>query len=228
MIEINLLPESRKTSPGTPIPYLIIVLVAVAGLTAEVGIGAYLWYQRRDLLQEKENLQNRKESLQPAVDKYKTLKAEIEQLKKRRDVLENIKPKTIKERYRWSKSVDHLFTVVEHSPGVWLVNLDGTTDVQRGGRRNRGPSRGEITHKLEFEARAAGDLTGLTKFEERIKRRLLEKEGVYTRLRNKWRDYKKGEAGEDEYVEDVFWAARYVLENHKKPSQQKGGGPGSP
>lgn len=208
MLKVNLLPPERRQREGTPLPRFIILLVGVALISSEVAVGAWGYIKWQNLVEEKTSLQEEKGRLQKSVDKFEELKKQISRLKKRKEVLNEIRPPGKKEKYQWSYSLDQLFTVIDQSPGVWISNLKG----QMGDRGGQGAG---ASLSLSFQTKAAKPLGRLTNFQKLMKRRLIEGERVFTNLERVWRSYNEGEEQEQD-VKRGFWQAQYTLKRAKK------------
>lgn len=204
MLKVNLLPEDRRQRERTPLPRFIVLLVGVAIITSELAICGYGYMQWQTLLSEKERLQSRVKELQPKVETFNKLKEDISQLKQRKNILEEIRPEGLKEKYQWSYAIDQLFTVIDESPGVWIENLSGQMEKNGG----RGAS---ASLSLSFSTKGAPPFSRLTSFQEQMKQYLIDEKGVFTNLDRTWYPY-----DENESEVSTYWSTDYKLKRVTK------------
>ncbi len=200
MLRVNLLPPDRRQRERTPLPRFIILLIGVALITTELAVCGYGYMEWLELLREQERLQAQKEEQQPKVEEFQELKRDIQQLQQRQEVLNEIRPDGLKEKYQWSYAIDQLFEVIDQTPGVWIENLDGR--MESGG--GRGAS---AALSLSFNTKSASPLSRLTGFQELMKRRLIQEEQVFSKLNRTWYPY-------DENTDEgrKYWSTQYTLQ----------------
>lgn len=204
MLNVNLLPEDRRQRERTPLPRFIVLLVGVAIITSEIAVCGYGYMQWQTLLQEQEQLQSRKKNLQPKVDTFNELQQDINQLEQRQEILEEIRPEGLKEKYQWSYAIDQLFTVIDESPGVWIEDLSG--QMEQGGGRGASAS---LT--LSFSTKGAPPFSRLTNFQQQMKQYLIDEKGVFTNLDRTWYPY-----DENESEVNTYWSTDYQLKRVTK------------
>ncbi len=210
MLHVNLLPEDRQSVERTPLPRFLILLLGVALITGELAAGLWGYVRWQNLTAKKNQLQQEKQDLQPAVETYQKLKKDIENLERRKNVLEEISPgENVKEQYQWSYALDKLFDVIDQSPGVWIQSLEGAMVEGEG----RGAGSALV---LSFDAISATYLERMTNFTTWIKKRLIEKEKVFTQLEKDFRQMAQEEGGQEK---KKSWRTSYTLKKQEKEDQ---------
>lgn len=213
MLDINLLPENRRRTRRLSWKMIFILVIAGALLVCEVGLGLR-WYRQHQRLQDDiAQLENTIADLESFEQEHQQLQDQIQPLQTHQEVIQQVQPSEVYNRYRWSHSVHQLFDVIQRSPGIWLVNMEGLHSSEMGGdrERNEGEDR-DISHVLHIEVRSAGQsVEGMTQFKNRLIDEFQIREGDRVEFQELWRDMTRGEETDEEIGSQPYWEAQFRI-----------------